>query len=153
MPTFTEHVEATTNTVGDTEDTFVELTAAAGSGLRVKRVRISCATPAIDNRFSVRLVRKTVAGATGVAFTPVKRDPDMRASSAVCNVKNGVTAFTIGTLGDIVDEFSLNTRALFEWVPRGEEEVLKIAAGGIFGVLLKCNAASIIAKVDVEHED
>src|SRR6266496_5607723 len=93
------------NTVINTEDTFLELSAVV---LKVKRVSVRMITSATvldtagkDNDFRVRLVRKTAGGATGTAGTAVRTNQMGRTSGATVTIKNTTSAFSTATLGDI----------------------------------------------------
>src|SRR6058998_1848590 len=116
MPEYVVQVPAaTTNTVADTEDAFVELLTANPSVIRVKRFKITVVSAGSDARIAWRLLRTTMAGATGTAGTTVKKKPGTRAQGATVNIKNGTAAFTVGTVGDIIDRGSMNARAVYEW--------------------------------------
>jgi len=155
MPEYTTRVEATSNAVADTEDAWVELLTANPGMVRVKRFRMACVTPSIDDRISWRLLRTTTAGATGIAGTTVKKKPNARASSVTNTVKNTTAAFTVGTVGDIIDEGSFNARGVYEYVPRGDEEVPEITGDATNRVVLaiKTSTASRVLDVWIEWED
>jgi hypothetical protein len=124
MPNYTVTVNGTSNGVAGTEDGFIEILAAAGSALRVKRISISMQTAASDARITANIRRTSTAGATGTAYTPLRREPAMRASSASAVVKNGAAALTVGTLTDFIGAVNVNGRATYEWIPRNYMEVL-----------------------------
>jgi len=155
MPEYITRVEATSNATGDTEDAFIELLTANPSILRVKRFRINVVTASIDDRVSWRLLRTTTAGATGVAGTTVKKKPGSRAAGATNNVKNGTAAFTVGTVGDQIDEGSFNARGGYEYVPRGDEEIPEVTGDAVNRVVLaiKASGASRLLDVMFEWED
>lgn len=153
MPNYTATVTATTNGTANIEDGFVELLAAASSAFRVKRVSISMQTPASDARLTVTMRRTSAAGATGTAATFVRREPAMRATSVTGFVKNGTTAFTIGTLTDLIDVKNVNGRATYEWIPRNYMEEAVVVGGSRFSLGIACNVVSQIATVTVEFED
>lgn len=153
MPLYSSTVSATSNATANTDDTFVEIAAAAGSQLRINRVRVSIATAASDTTGQVRLVRKSAAGSGGVAGTIVKIDSNTRASSASSTVKSGTTAFSAGTITDTVEAQQVNGRAIWEFIPRDDTEEIVVAGSGIFGVIIQNSSASIVHRVTVWWED
>jgi hypothetical protein len=155
MPEYKVGINATTNSVADTEDAFIELLSANPSVIRVKRIRIACQTASQDGRIQWRLLRTTTAGATGAAGTAVKKKPGTRATGATVNVKNAAVAFTVGTVGDIFDQGSLNTRAVYEWVPRGDEEVVEMTGDAVNRLVLgiKSSIVSLVLDIYLEYED
>ena len=155
MPEFKIGVNATSNATPDTEDAFIELLSANPSIVRVKRFRIACQTAAQDARLQWRLLRTTTAGATGTGGTVVKKKPGTRASGVTANVKNGTAAFTVGTVGDIFDQGSLNARAVYEWVPRGDEEVVEMTGDATNRLVLaiKSSVASLVLDIFLEYKD
>jgi hypothetical protein len=153
MPNYTATVTAASNTVVATEDQYIELLAAAGSAFRVKRVSISMQTPASDARITATFRRTSTAGATGVAYTPLRREPAMRASSVTGAVKNAAASFTVGTLTDLIDVKNVNGRGTYEWIPRNYMEEIIVVGGSRFSLALACNVASQVITTTVEYED
>lgn len=153
MPKYSTNVSATSNSTPSTEDSFIELTAAASSQLKVQKFSMTMESAASDDIVSWRLVRKSAAGATGSAFTPVKKDGQTRASSATAKVKNGTSAFTTGTITDVCDQGSFNGRGGYEWIPRKADEEWICAGSGIIGLVISCSAASKVLRVNMDHED
>lgn len=153
MPIYEAQVSATSNASGGTEDTFVEISAAAGSALRIRRFAVSVETAAQDTRSIILAKRVSAAGATGTAYTATRKDAQQRATSATVNVKNGTTAFTVGTLVDTPMRFNLNGRGLYEWVARNAAEELIVVGGNRFALTITCSAASIIHGAMVTWED
>jgi hypothetical protein len=154
MVEYSVGVNATSNTTINTEDTFVELSAVI---IKVKRVEVrlgdGTGTVGLDNDFRVRLVRKTAGGATGTSGTAVRIKQEDRTSGATVTVKNGVTAFTTATLGDIIYTQTVNGRALFQWMPRDEDEIIQthstLGSGGMFAVLIQSAVVSQKFQVNV----
>lgn len=155
MPMYSMTVSATSNTVAGTEDTFLDLVAAAGSRLLVKRVQVSIETAAQDTRSIVKLLRKSAQGATGTAGVAAKLDSGSRASSVTLTtaVKNGTAAMAVGTIVDTLPVMNLNGRAIWEWIPRNAQEEVYIAGAAIFGVNIACSAVSIVHRVTCWWED
>lgn len=153
MPQYTTTVTATSNAVAGTEDAFIEISFAAGSGGRIKRVHASVETAAQDTRSIISLKRTSAAGATGTAGTAVKKDGQVRASSATILVKNAAAAFTVGTIVDAPWVENVNGRSVMNWIPRNYQEEMIVQGANRFVVGVACSAGSIIHRVDVEWED
>lgn len=153
MPQYTTNVTATTNATPGTEDTFIEISAAAASALRIKRVHISVNTASSDARVQANFKRVSAAGATGTAGTAVRKDAQMRTSSSTVTVKNGATAFTVGTLVDTPYAVNLNGRATYEWIPRNYMEEIVVVGANRFALGIICSVASVLVTADVEWED
>lgn len=153
MASFSTTVGATTNVASGTEDSFIDITPPAGVSILVKRFRISIRTAASDDRFRFRLIRKSVQGTGSVVGTIVEKRPDGPAAVSTIQVKTGVTAFLAGTLVDLVDEIEVNGRAIFEWVPRGPEEVVMSRVAEIIGLNVFASANSIEVDVTIEWEE
>jgi hypothetical protein len=154
MVTYSVTVNATSNTAVNTEDTFVEL---SGVIIKVKRVEVrlgdGTATAGVDNDWRVRLVRKTAGGATGTGGTAVRMKQEDRTSGATVTVKNGTTAFTTATLGDIIYTQVCNGRQQFQFIPRDDDEIIQthstLGSGGMFAVLIQSAVVSQKFQVNV----
>lgn len=155
MPLYTSHVSATSNVTGNTDDTLIELTAASGSGLRIKRVEVQQTTVASDDRILIKLLRNSTAGATGTVTGagPVKVDSGSRASSATATIKNGTTAFSVGTTTDTILRAAANGRAPWIWQAASPSEEIFIAGGAFFAVVVQCDQASKVIQASVVWED
>lgn len=153
-------VNATSNSTLNTEDTFIEI---SGVVVKIKRVTVrlgnptTLATAGNDGDTKIRLVRKTAGGATGTGGTIVRMNQMGRTSGATVNVKNGTSAFTTATLGDIIKTEFVNGRATWEWVARDEDNKIithpTLASGGMFAVLIMASAASLLYEVTVHWEE
>lgn len=160
MAKHTVTVNATSNASANTEDTFVELSF-TNVVVKIKAVRIRLGdgqqTAGVDNNWRARLVRKTAAGTGGAAGTAVRKQQAARASGATVTVKNGTTAFTTATLGDIIDAIIKNGRETLEWIAKDEEDAIHVhptlASGGMFAVLIRSAVASQVFQVTVEWEE
>jgi len=153
MPIYQAQVTGTSNSVAGTEDTFVEVSFAASSAGRIRRVLVSVETASQDTRSIVLFKRVSAAGATGAAYTPTKADAQMRTPASTTNIKNGATAFTVGTLVDTPRRVNINGRAIYEWVPRNAQEEIVVVGGNRFALTITCSAASVIHGVTVEWEE
>jgi hypothetical protein len=158
MPLYRSFVSATSNAAVSTEDSFIDVVAAAASRLRIKRVVVSCATAAQDGVLTVRCLRKSASGAGGVAGVaatngPFRVDSGSRATSATLTVKSAATAFAVGTITDELENVTVNTRSLRERVAFAPEEEWYIAGGAIFGVNLLCTIVSLVFLVNVVADD
>jgi hypothetical protein len=146
-------VNATSNATLATEDTWIELFPPAGVAIRIKRIRVSVSTAASDTITRVRVQRASAAGATGTAFTPTKRQPSTTGASATtCNVKNGTTAFSVGTAvaNSVQLDVNFNDRGVFEWVARDDDDYIWSGVNERIAILLRDSVASIIHGVEVD---
>mgnify|MGYP003339284494 CR=1 FL=1 len=107
----------------------------------------------LDAAGSADVGRAGAAGATGAAYTPTKADAQMRTPASTTNIKNGATAFTVGTLVDTPRRVNINGRAIYEWVPRNAQEEIVVVGGNRFALTITCSAASVIHGVTVEWEE
>lgn len=153
MAQYTCTVNATSNTSTSTEDTFIELFPPANVSILLKRVRISLTTPALDTQMSVRVTRASAAGATGTSFTPIERRPAGPASVTTVNVKNGTSAFTVGTVVDVLMNTAFNGRGLFEWVARDERDIIESGVNQRMGILFKSGTASTVITAECDWEE
>jgi hypothetical protein len=153
MAQYSAEVQATSNATANTEDTFIELKAASSTSLLIKRVRVSIFTPSSDTTTTVRLLRNSGAGSGGTSYTPLKKRQLSPSSTATCNVKNGTSAFSVGSNTDCPDRVNVNGRAIWEWIPRGNEEFTETASGAYFAVGIACSSASIKHDVTAEWEE
>lgn len=146
-------VNATSNSTATTEDTFIELLPPSGVALILKRVRVSfTATPA-DNAFRVRVKRVSTAGATGTSGTIVKKRPTSPAAVTTSTVKNGTTAFSVGTLVDTVLDAATNTRGVFEWLSRDEDDYIVSNTNQRIAITGASTAASNVATFEADWEE
>ena len=153
MAFYTATVSATSNSSGGTDDTFVEILAAASSAIRIHRIEVGCGTAATDTQTLVKLSRATGAGATGTAYTPLKRDNTMRDSGSTVKVKNGTNAFTVGAGESILESNRVNTRGTYRWLPTVQGREIYVAAAAYFDVVINCPSNSIVHTVTVEWEE
>lgn len=151
MPKYRCTTEVTLNSTPDTDDTAIELLAASGSAVNILGVEVHPREAANDDRFMIKLVRQSAAGATGTGGTITKFDRAKRNSSVSVNVKNGASAFTVGTITDTVGQYAVNGRAY--WRREYKEGDMEVDAAQRFSVVLQCNAASKLARVTLEWED
>lgn len=135
-------VNATTNTVVNTEDTFIELLPPASVTIRLKRICVSFTGTPADNAVRVQVKRVSAAGATGTAGTIAKKSPTMPAAVSTSTIKNGTTAFTVGTLVDKIFDRAINTRGLLEWIPRDENDIIESNSNQRIAITLACNVVS-----------
>jgi len=146
---------ATSNGTVNTDDGFVELKAPASITVKVKRVRVGwgdgTATAAVDNMFRVKIMRWTTgSGATGIAFTPVKRNGTSVAAISTVKIKNTTTAFALGTTTDIVDQIPINGRAIYEWIARDDDDMIVTKPGEYFAVVISSAVVSQAFTVTVD---
>lgn len=158
MTRYSATANATSNTSVNTEDTFIEISV---NNPRIYMVRVrlgdGTATAGVDNDWKVRLVRKTAGGATGTGGTAVRIDQVDQTSGATVTVKNGTSAFTTATLGDIIDTAIKNGRETFEWVARDDASFIRVhptlGSGGMFAVLIQSSVVSQKFQVTVYWEE
>lgn len=146
---------ATSNTVVNTDDGFVELKAPAAITVKVKRVRIGwgdgTATAAVDNMYRVKLMRWTTGSVTaGTAFTPVKRNGTSVVAISTVKIKATTTAFALGTTQDIVDQIPINGRAIYEWIARDDDDMIVTKPGEYFAVVISSAVVSQAFTVTVD---
>ena len=151
---YTAVVNATSNTSAATDDTFIEIFPPSGVAVQLKRIRVSVAhLTALDLYIRVKVNRASAAGATGTAYTPKKRRPGGPASVATCNVKNGTTAFTQGTVVDTMIDVVFNGRGLFEWVARDDNDFITSGVNERLAVVCRSGTASTILNVEADWEE
>lgn len=144
MSKYVVFVRATTNSTANTEDTAIDLDLPAGVIAKIYRIRACCQTPALDNHFRLKIARKSAIGSGSTTATENKLDPLSPAAQAVATIKNGTTAYGAGTITDTLDDaIQFNSRGLWEWVARDEEDMFVSDSGGIIGVNIFDSAASI----------
>jgi hypothetical protein len=146
-------VQATSNSSANTEDTFVEVDGATGKGFFLKRIRVSCNTPNSDVDITPRVVSLSTTGAGGTTFTAVPKRPIAPAAVSTAKVKSGTTAYPVGTVTNTYDQVNVNGRAIWEWIPRGNEEYIDSGTTGLLAVVAKVSSASIVLNVTVEFEE
>ena len=151
MAQYRATVSATGNSSINTEDTWIEMFPPANVSILLKRIRISCNHgTAQDVPIRVRIVRTSAAGATGTAFTPIKLRPAAPASVTTCNVKNGTSAFTVGTAVDVVVDTVFNSRGIFEWVARDESDFIVSGVNQRIIVGLRGNLVSLLMSAECD---
>lgn len=155
MPEYTIDVNATSNTSVNTEDTFVEI-----DGFhKVKKVEVRLGdgtdTVGLDNNYKVRVITKSVLGATGTGATEVQsKNADDRAAGIAALVKNGTTAFSVGTVADVLKVGVRNARETFIWEPDdGYNTTKDLADGRALGVLIQNPVVSTKFQVTVTYEE
>jgi hypothetical protein len=148
-------VQATSNASANTEDEFIELTAASGLSAFLKRVRISCNSPNSDVAITARVCILSAGGSgytTGSAVKKRQNAPTAAVFTTI-RVKNGTSAFSLGTVSSTLHQDNVNGRAIWEWIPRGNEEYVDSGVAGIIAIIIKVSSASIILNVNVEFEE
>lgn len=161
MAQYTTNVSATSNSSTNTADVFVELKAPSAITIKVKRVRVGfsdgTATAGVDNYFMVKLYRwDTTTGGSSTAFTPIPRNANSPISvlpaSGSCKVKTTTTALALGTTNvTIVDQVSVNGRALYEWLARDDDDMIVVKPASLFAVVLASGVVSQKFTVTVDH--
>lgn len=154
MAQYTCTVNATANGSVNTEDTWIEMFPPSGVSIILKRIRVSFPhTTVSDVPCRIRVTRSSAAGATGTTFIPIKRRPEAPAAVSAANVKNGATAFSVGTVVDIVFDTAVNTRGIFEWVSRDEDDYIMSGVNQRLNVLVRVNLASMVLNVECDFEE
>lgn len=153
MGQFYTTVNATSNATANTEDTFIELFPPANVAAIVKRIRVSFTPTPADNTARIRMKRVSAAGATGTSGTIVKKRPSSAATVSTSTVKNGTTAFTVGTLVDLVLDTAVNTRGIYEWVPRDDSDYIVSGVNQRISLTLSVSAVSQVATAEMEWEE
>ncbi len=154
MAQYTAVINATSNSTLNTEDTFVELLPPSAVSILLKRIRVSFPfTTVSDVPCEIRVVRSSAGGATGTVGGIVERRPNGPASVTTNMVKNGTTAFSVGTVVDTVLRATVNTRGVFEWVARDERDVIESGTNQRLGITCKIGVASCVTDVEVDWEE
>ena len=154
MAQYTCTVNATANSTINTEDTWIEMFPPANVAILLKRIRVSFPhTTVSDVPARIRVTRASAAGATGTSFTPIKRRPAAPAAVSTVNVKNGTSAFSVGTVVDVVMDSSVNTRGIFEWVSRDEDDYILSGVNQRLCILVRVNLASMVLNVECDFEE
>jgi len=154
MAQYTVALNATANSTINTEDTWIELLPPANVSILLKRVRVSFPhTTVSDVPARVRVTRASAAGATGTTGTIVKRRPAAPASVSTATVKNGTNAFSVGTVVDVLLDTTVNTRGIFEWVSRDEDDYILSGVNQRLAILLRVNLASMVCNVECDWEE
>ena len=156
MAQYTVMVNATSNTTTNTEDTWIELLPPANVSILLKRIRVSFPhSTTLDQPARIRVTRSSAAGATGTAATFVKRRPAAPAAVTAGNVKNGTNAFSVGTVVDVLLDSAVNTRGVFEWVARDEDDYMLSGVNQRINVLLRILGAtvSVVCNVECDFEE
>lgn len=148
-------VNATSNSGANTEDTWIELFPPSAVSILLKRIRISFphTTATLDVPARMRITRSSAAGATGTGGTAVRTRPAAPASVSTVNIKNGTSAFSVGTVVDAVLDSAVNTRGIFEWVARDESDFVVSGVNQRLNVLLRVNSASVVCNVECDYEE
>lgn len=132
-------VQAATNIAANTNDTFIEITAPASTGIKIKRISApfnsGTGTTSSDSYFKFTLCRKSVAGTGGITGTIVKRDANSNPSLSTVKVKDTTIAFTVGTVSENIEIIASHQSSIFDWFAVDEADKIEIVAGGIFGLL------------------
>lgn len=128
----------------------MDIDAASATVIKVVRIRVSHNTAASDSNTRIKIYRKTAIGAGSTSGTAVRKDPLAPASTSAVTVKNGTSTYGAGTVTDTIDEIQVNGRGVFEWVARDDQDMITAASGGIIGVNILNNTASIVIKVTME---
>ena len=114
----------------------IEIAAAANTTIKIKKIRVShgngTGTATTDYYKSVKLVRESAGGSGGTAYTPVKLNASSADSTAT--VKTG--PFTVGTITDTINVFSVHSGTDFLWSAADEDDKITVAPGGIFAIVV-----------------
>lgn len=170
-------VTATSNSVANTQDVFIELACATSQVIKIKRVRVGFGsgtqTAGVDNSFLVQFYRYTTTSTTtpttlaypaSVSTSGLSagnfwtaRSPANALTSHVTSakVKNGATAYTLGTGSiQLVDQIAPNGRALYEWLARDDDDMIftvGAAAAECFAVAITSPVASQVFTMTLDY--
>jgi len=155
MVEYVVEVSATSNTGANTEDTFVEISGFHKIKKVIVRLGDGTDSAGLDNNYRVRIVTKTTLGATGTGGTEVPRaHGDDRAAGIAALVKNGTTAFTVGVVGDVLEQAVRNARETYVWEPpEGYTTSNLLADGMASAVLIQNPVVSTVFQVTVVYEE
>ncbi len=176
MVQYTVGCTATSNSVVNTQDAWIELQAPSSLMIKIKRVRVGFGSglqsAGIDNNFLLQFYRYTTtstttpstltfpastsaAGLSAGSFFTQRSPGNARASGlTTVKVKNGTTAFTLGTgTVQLVDQISPNGRALYEWLSRDDDDMIfttGAAAAECFAIAITSNVASQVFTATID---
>jgi len=154
MAQYTSVVNATSHATLNTEESWIEILPPSAVSVLLKRVRVSFPfTTVSDVPCEIRVVRSSAGGATGTSGTITERRPNGPASVSTSTIKNGTSAFTVGTVVDTVMRATVNTRGVFEWVARDERDIIESGTNQRVCILLKINVASCVTDVECDWEE
>lgn len=155
MPEYVVEVNAPSNTTVNTEDTFVEINGYVVIKKVIVRLGDGTETAGVDNNYRVRLVTKTAVGATGTGGTENQhKSKDDRAAGIATTVKNGATAFSVGTVSTVLEQAIRNGRETYIWEEEdGFATTRDLADGRCFGVLIQNPVVSTDFQVTVVYEE
>ena len=151
------NVQATSNSSANTSDAFLELKAPTSTTVLLKRIRVSShATTPADNMIYIRLNRSSAAGATGTGLTPLRMRQNAPVSvitSSNAFVKNGATAFSIGTVTDTPIKSAVNQRGVWEWIARDKDDYIECGSAAYFNLEIQVSAASQLISAEWAWEE
>lgn len=153
MADYTIVAQATSNSSPNTVDELIEISGAAGTGFFLKRVEISCQSPNSDVDITGTIIRLTTVGGTGAAYTPKQKRTTSPVATSTVKIKNGTTNFSYGTTGNSLWQTDVNGRAVWAWIPRGNEEYIDSGAAGIVAISVAVSGASQVINVNAEIEE
>ena len=112
-------------------------------------------TPNSDVDVTIKWAYGSSAGTGSTAGAAVKTRINTGASASTIGWKFGTLAYSLGTIVNVYDEVNFNGRAVYEWIPRGNEEFLDpgVTTAGIFFVCLKASSASVICNVSCQWQE
>ena len=96
-----------------------------------------------------------IPGATGAAATENPREHgDARAAGIAALVKNGTVAFSVGTVGRVLEQGVRNARETFIWEPpKGYATTRDLADGRCFAILIQAPVVSLKFQITVIYEE
>jgi hypothetical protein len=106
------------------EHIFIEFVPAASTSISIKKLTCSSSSTPGDTAQRIRVRRETTAGSGGIAGTITEMNPSGTVATTTCNVKNGSTAFSLGTATDLLLDDAFQSRGDFEWIARDRNEYL-----------------------------
>lgn len=154
MPQFRVAFVATSNTSGGVEDTWIEIFPPSGVSIAVKRVLLTSADTTLSDGYVLsRWGRFSTAGSGGTAATIIKLRPDSPNSVCTVNVKNGTTAFTLGTNIEYVTVQSHNARGIWEYVARDGDDFVSSGTNERLSWIMRTQAASHDMGIQMDWEE
>lgn len=156
MAEYQVNVAATSNSSANTFDEFIELKAASGTSITLKRVRVSfIATTPADNLCQIKITRNSAAGTftSGTSYTPLKLRQNSPASTVTATIKNSTNAAQVGTITDTPVYDGVNTRSVYEWIAADQEEWIESVVAQYIAISLAVSAASFQCNVTAIWEE
>jgi len=149
MSDYTQVVDAISNSVADTPDTFIDITAPASTSIILKEVGAYTKDATTrDDTVTVYIYRQATSGSGSAAGSPKATRPLAPAAVATTKIKNGSTAFALGGTQTLIRKFSFNGRTPFVMPVEIES-----ASAGIISIVVERHDTSVGTVVEARWSE